>query len=382
MSITPFTIHVPEATLEDLRLRLERTRFPDTLEGVSWEDGVDLLYLQQLVTYWLCVYDWRAAERTLNRLPHYRTQVEALGIHFVHQPGTGPAPLPLLLTHGWPGSFVEFTRLIPLLTDPAAHGGEAQDAFHVVAPSLPGFGFSDAPRRPGMHHVQIAALWVELMQQLGYERFGAQGGDWGAGVSAALGAFHPAQVIGVHLNYVPAQPPAEISTAEDRQALAQRALWQQTEAAYSLLQGTKPQTIGVALDDSPAGLAAWIIEKFRTWSDCGGDVESRFTRDELLTNVMLYWVTRTATSSARLYRERNRTLGAGLVPPHRVEVPTGCAIFPAEIARPPRSWAEASYHITRWTEMPSGGHFAAMEEPEALAAEIRAFFRPLRSAAS
>lgn len=379
MPITPFTIQVPEATLADLRTRLARTRFPDTLEGVSWEDGMDTAYLRELVAYWLDGYDWRAVERKLNAFPQYRAQVEELGIHFIHQPGNGPSPLPLVITHGWPGSIVEFLRIIPLLTDPAAHGGDARDAFHVVAPSLPGYGFSDHPRRPGINHVRVAALWVELMGQLGYDRFGAQGGDWGAGVSAALGAYHPEHLIGVHLNYVPAPLPAEPENEEDRQLLAERARWQQQETGYSQVHATKPQTVGVALNDSPAGLAAWIVEKFRTWSDCGGDVERRFSKDDLLTNVMLYWVTESATSSARMYRERMRAGLASLVPGRRVGVPTGCAIFPAEIARPPRRWAEASYYITRWTEMKAGGHFAAMEEPQALAEDIRAFFRPLRA---
>jgi pimeloyl-ACP methyl ester carboxylesterase len=378
MTITPFRIEVAEAVLEDLRERLGRTRFPDELEGVGWEDGVDPGYLKELVGYWKDRYDWRAAERALNRFPQYRAEVQGLGIHFIHQPGVGPDPLPLVVTHGWPGSVVEFTRIIGPLADPAAHGGEARDAFHVVAPSLPGYGFSDHPKQPGTNPARIAELWVDLMGQLGYRRFGAQGGDWGAAVSTALGGNHPEHLIGVHLNMPigrPPQDPAEY-TEEDRRALAERERWQQQESAYARLQGTKPQTIGTALNDSPAGLAAWIVEKFRTWSDCGGDVESRFSRDDLLTNITIYWVTESPTSSARLYWESARAGGFGTR--KRVEVPVGCAIFPKEIVRGPRSWAERALNVVRWTEMAAGGHFAAMEEPEALVEDIRAFFRPLR----
>ncbi len=382
MQIEPFRIAVPEDVLVDLRTRLARTRFPDEIRGSGWRYGTDLAYLRELVAYWRDRYDWRAEEARLNQLHHFRARVGGLAIHFIHERGVGPRPLPLVVTHGWPGSVAEFTKIIPLLTDPGRHGGDPADAFDVVVPSMPGYGFSERPSTPGMDPERIAALWAELMSGLGYARFGAQGGDWGAIVSTYLGARHAEAVVGVHLNMVVALPPdpanpADGLTQEELIALMQLQQFLEEETGYQRIQGTKPQTLGYALNDSPAGLAAWIVEKFRTWSDCGGDVERRFTKDELLTNVMLYWVTETATSSCRLYFE---AMHAGKFPPTglRVEVPTGCAIFPGEIVKPPRRWAERVYDIRHWTVMPSGGHFAAMEEPEALAEDIRAFFRPLR----
>jgi pimeloyl-ACP methyl ester carboxylesterase len=383
MQIEPFRIAVPEDVLVDLRTRLARTRFPDEIPGSGWRYGTDLAYLRELVAYWRDRYDWRAEEARLNHLHHFRARVGGLAIHFIHERGVGPRPLPLVVTHGWPGSVAEFTKIIPLLTDPGRHGGDPADAFDVVVPSMPGYGFSERPSTPGMDPERIAALWAELMSGLGYARFGAQGGDWGAIVSTYLGARHAEAVVGVHLNMVVALPPdpanpADGLTQEELIALMQLQQFLEEETGYQRIQGTKPQTLGYALNDSPAGLAAWIVEKFRTWSDCGGDVERRFTKDELLTNVMLYWVTETATSSCRLYFE---AMHAGKFPPTglRVEVPTGCAIFPGEIVKPPRRWAERVYAVRRWTVMPSGGHFAAMEEPEALAEDIRAFFRPLRA---
>jgi pimeloyl-ACP methyl ester carboxylesterase len=383
MQIEPFRIAVPEDVLADLRTRLARTRFPDEIPGSGWRYGTDLAYLRELVAYWRDGYDWRAEEARLNQLHHFRARVGGLVVHFVHERGMGPRPLPLVVTHSWPGSVAEFTKIIPLLTDPGRHGGDPADAFDVVAPSMPGYGFSERPSTPGMDPERIAALWAELMAGLGYARFGAQGGDWGAIVSTYLGARHAGAVVGVHLNMVVALPPdpanpADGLTQEELIPLMQLQQFLEEETGYQRIQGTKPQTLGYALNDSPAGLAAWIVEKFRSWSDCGGDIERRFTKDELLTNVMLYWVTETATSSCRLYFE---AMHAGKFPPTglRVEVPTGCAIFPGEIVKPPRRWAERVYDVRRWTVMPSGGHFAAMEEPEALAEDIRAFFRPLRS---
>ncbi|HLK13130.1 MAG TPA: epoxide hydrolase [Candidatus Binatia bacterium] len=383
MQIEPFRIAVPDDMLVDLRARLARTRFPDEIAGSRWRYGTDLAFLRELVAYWRDGYDWRAEEARLNRLHHFRARVGGLGIHFVHERGVGPKPLPLVVTHGWPGSVAEFTKIIPLLTDPGGHGGDPADAFDVVAPSMPGYAFSERPSTPGMDPERIAALWAELMALLGYARFGAQGGDWGAMVSTYLGARHASAVVGIHLNMVVALPPdpanpADGLTQEELIPLMQLQQFLEEETGYQRIQGTKPQTLGYALNDSPAGLAAWIVEKFRTWSDCGGDVERRFTKDELLTNVMLYWVTETATSSCRLYFE---AVHAGKFPPSglRVDVPTGCAIFPGEIIKPPRRWAERAYDVRRWSVMPSGGHFAAMEEPRALAEDIRAFFRPLRS---
>ena len=383
MDVQPFRIEVPEAALSDLRERLSRTRFPDEIPGSGWTYGTNLAYLRELVAYWRERYDWRAAEAALNRFPQFRARAGGLGIHFIHQRGVGPKPLPLVITHGWPGSVAEFAEIIGPLAAPARHGGDPRDAFDVVAPSMPGYGFSDHPAEPGMTPERIAAIWVELMRGLGYERFGAQGGDWGAMVTTYLGARHAAQLIGIHLNMVLAfpedtkNPSLDGVDAEELAGLMQAREFLKEETGYQRIQGTKPQTLAYALNDSPAGLAGWIVEKFRTWSDCDGDVERRFTKDQLLTNVMLYWLTETANSSCRLYYE---AMHAGQFGPRdlRVEVPTGCAIFPRELVKPPRVWAERVFNVERWTRMPSGGHFAAMEEPKALVDDIRAFFRPLR----
>jgi microsomal epoxide hydrolase len=382
MHIEPFRIAVPDPVLTDLRERLARTRFPDEIPGSDWGYGTALAYMRELVPYWKDRYDWRAAEARLNALPQFRGEVGGLRIHFIHQRGKGPKPFPLVITHGWPGSVAEFVKIIGPLTDPGAHGGDAADAFDIVCPSMPGYGFSDHPREPGMDPERIAALWAELMAGLGYPRFGAQGGDWGSMVTTYLGYRHPAVVAGIHLNMVIAFPPdpanpADGLTQDELIPLMEAQQFLKEETGYQRIQGTKPQTLSYALNDSPAGLAAWIVEKFRTWSDCGGEVERRFSKDELLTNVMFYWVTETANSSCRLYCE---TIRADKFPPSnfRVEVPTGCAIFPREILRPPRAWAEKLYNVKRWTPMPAGGHFAAMEEPALLVDDIRAFFRPLR----
>ena len=383
MHVAPFTIAVPESVLTDLLARLARTRLPDEITGSAWGYGSDLTYVRELVAYWRDRYDWRAEERRLNALKHFRATVGGLGIHFVHERGVGPKPLPLVITHGWPGSVAEFTKIIGPLTDPARHGGDANDAFDVVCPSMPGYGFSDHATSPGMDPERIAALWRELMLGLGYQRFGAQGGDWGAMVSMYLGARHADVVAGVHLNMVVAFPPdpanpADGLTQDQLIGLMKLQEFLKEETGYQQIQGTKPQTLGYALNDSPAGLAAWIVEKFRTWSDCDGNIERRFTKDELLTNIMLYWVTESATSSCRLYFEARH---ADKFPPKdlHITVPTGCAIFPHEIIKPPRPWVEKTMNVQRWTEMTAGGHFAAMEEPRALVEEVRAFFRPLRA---
>lgn len=377
----PFRIAVPQTVLDDLKTRLKQARWPDEVEGAGWDYGTNLAYLRSLVSYWQNEFDWRAKETQLNQWAHYRADVDGLGIHFIHEHGRGPKPLPLIITHGWPGSFFEMYKLLPMLTNPVAYGADPADAFDVIVPSLPGFGFSDHPRRRGIANSQTAELWARLMTDiLGYQRFGAAGGDIGAGVTQRLALAHPERVIGIHLNYLGASAapsePAELSEAE-RRYLREVEQWSATEGAYSKLHATKPQTLASALNDSPLGLAAWIVEKFRAWSDCAGEVERRFSKDELLTNIMLYWVTETIGSSIRIYYENAHTLSP-LRPGQRIEVPAGFALFPKEIGQPPREWAERTLRIQRWTQMPRGGHFAALEEPTLLAEELRAFFRPLR----
>ena len=383
MAIENFRIRVPEAVLTDLARRIDATRWPDTIADADWDYGSNLAYMKSLADYWRNRYDWRRHEAALNELPQYRLSVDGFNVHFVHVRGKGPAPMPLIISHGWPGSFMEMVKLIPRLTDPAAHGGKEEDAFDVVVPSLPGYGFSDRPGERGMDPHRIAVLWARLMTEIGYKRFAAQGGDWGSVISIALGLDHPQRILGLHLNYIAGRflfggtlnPPKTDETAHAY--LGELRGWWDREGGYSHIQGTKPQTLGYGLNDSPVALAAWIIEKFRTWSDCGGDVESVFTRDELLTNVMIYWVTETINSSTRLYYE-SRQKPLSLSPANRVNPPVGVAVFPKEIAQPPRALAERGLNIARWTEMPRGGHFAAMEQPELLAKDIQEFFRALR----
>ena len=378
-----FAIQIPDGVLADLKYRLESTRWPDEIEQAGWDYGANLSSIRSLADYWRQQYDWRSQEAALNRWPHYLMSLDGYRVHFLHVRGKGAAPLPLIITHGWPGSFVEMLKIVPLLTDPEAHGGRAEDAFDVVVPSLPGFGFSDRPRQGGMDPQRIAELWTRLMHNLGYERFGAQGGDWGSTVSIALGLEHAPRMIGVHLNYIAGRflfggtlndSPADEAS---RTYLAKLRAWFDIEGGYSHQQGTRPQTLAYGLNDSPVGLAAWIVEKFNAWSDCDGNAENIFTRDELLTNVMIYWVTQTIASSTRLYYE-SRLRPLSLSPTHRVTPPVGVAVFPKEIPLPPRAVAERGLNIVRWTEMPEGGHFAALEQPERLAQDVREFFRPLR----
>ena len=378
-AIVPFKIHVPDEVLRDLKERLARTRFPNEIEGSGWDYGTNLGYLKELVAYWREKFDWREQERRLNQLDQFKTNIDGLDIHFVHQRSKEPNAMPLVLTHGWPGSFFEFTKVIGPLTDPVRHGGRPEDAFHVVAISLPGYGFSDKPREPGFSPERMAGIIARLMARLGYSRYGAQGGDWGGIISRLLAINDASHVAGLHLNFCTAgappgsDPNAGVPAAELERTRARQA-FMANERGYSEIQGTKPQTLGYGLNDSPAGLAAWIVEKFRTWCDCDGDVEKKFTKDELLTNVTIYWATQTIASSARLYYESRRATGTQA----RVEVPTGCALFPQEITVPPRRWVEARYNLRRWTEMPRGGHFAALEQPELLVGDIREFFRDLR----
>jgi microsomal epoxide hydrolase len=378
----PFTLRVPDEAIADLRDRLARTRFPDQAPGDPWAYGTDVGYLRQLVEYWRGAFDWRAEEARLNAFPQYKVPLCGIDLHFLHVPGKGPAPCPLLLLHGWPGSVFEFLELIPRFTDPARFGGDPADAFTVVAPSLPGYGLSFKPGQPRFGVEEIADCVAELMHgALGYTSFAVQGGDWGAITASRLGYAHPEKLIGIHLNLLPIrrdQQDVADPNPEEQAYLDQRATWLRDETGYQWIQGTKPQTLAFALSDSPAGLAAWIVEKFRTWSDCGGNVETVFTRDRLLANISFYWFTGAIGSSFwPYYAVRHRPWP---VPDGRtVDVPTGYAQFPAEILRPPRSLAERTYtDIRRWTAMPRGGHFAALEQPEALANEVREFFRPLR----
>jgi pimeloyl-ACP methyl ester carboxylesterase len=383
MKVQTFRLHVPEQTLSELNSRLAQTRWPDAIVNSAWDYGASLSYMQEIADYWRAQFDWRAQEESINDFNHFRAEIDGSSIHFIHERGRGQNPLPILITHGWPGSFVEMLKIIPPLVDPASHGGAAEDSFDVVVPSLPGYGFSDRPTRPGMNAFRIAELWAQLMDGLGYSRFGAQGGDWGASVTTCLGLKYSAKLVGLHLNYIPGSykpflgPGARtFSAAEDAFLKAQES-WLQAEGGYAHVQATKPQTLGFALNDSPAGLAAWIIEKFRDWSDCDGDVERRFTKDELLTNVMIYWTTQTIHSSMHLYYEgRQRPLH--FKADDFVESPCAIAKFLKEAPFPPRDWVERGYNVKRWTEFPRGGHFASMEEPELLVEDIRAFFRPLR----
>ena len=378
-AITPYTIRVPDAVLTDLKTRLAMTRFPDEIAGSGWDYGTNLAYLKELVAYWQTRFDWRAQERRLNQLPQYTTNIDGLEIHFVHQRSPVPAAMPLALTHGWPGSIFEFTKIIGPLTDPARHGGQAADAFHVVAISLPGFGFSGRPDARGYSPERMAGIIATLMARLGYTRYGVQGGDWGGIISRIVALKDPTHVAGLHLNFCTAgappgdNPNADVPAAE-LTLMQERNAYMENERGYQQIQATKPQTLGYGLNDSPAGLAAWIIEKFRSWCDCDGDIEKKFTKDELLTNVMIYWATQTAASSTRIYYE-NRVAGGVQ---GRVTVPTACALFPKEITTPPRKWVEARYNLVRWTPMPRGGHFAALEEPVLLVDDIRAFFRTIR----
>ena len=354
----PFHVEVPDSVLADLRERLRRTRYPNAVQGTGWDAGTDLAYLHELVHYWIQGFDWRAQEARINAFEQSTTTVEGQRIHLIHARSPEPSAVPLLLVHGWPGSIVEFLDVIGPLTDPAAHGGDPADAFHVVAPSLPGYTFSGPTVESGWNPRRIAAAFVEIMSALGYERYGAQGGDWGSVVTSNVADLAADRVLGLHLNFVVARPPAEGRaplTDDEQRAMDSMQEWRRTGVGYQEIQGTKPQTLGYGLEDSPAGLAAWIIEKFRAWSDCGGEIERSFTKDQLLTNVTAYWATATATSSTRLYYE-TRQAGRSALPAGFIGVPTGIANFPAEITRMPRAWVEAAYNVVHWTEPVSYTH--------------------------
>src|ERR1017187_4034428 len=387
MPVQTFRVHVPQPVLDDLQKRLTRIRWIIGVEGTGWDHGTSLDYLKELVDYWATRFDWRAQEDAINRFPHFRAEIDDFGVHFIHERGKGENPLPIILTHGYPDSFLRFSKLIPLLTDPRQHGGDAADAFDVIVPSLPGYGYSDKPAKQGMAF-QSGDLWNRLMTEaLGYKRFAAHGGDWGSSVTEQLARSHSHSVVGIHLTDVPFahmfQKPNHLSTREEK-FLAEAEKWQQKAGAYAMIQGTRPQSLAHGLNDSPAGLAAWMVEKFREWSDCGGDVEQRFTKDELLTNIMIYWVTGTINSSFLPYYDFANAGPMTWIAEKVKEwagssaVPAAFAMFPKDIVPAPREWAERFFNVQRWTEMPRGGHFAAMEEPELLAQDIREFSRPFR----
>ena len=380
--ITPFTFHVPNDDIADLRARLARTRLPDQTPGEPWAYGTDLAYLRTLITYWRDHFDWRAQEARLNAFPQFMVNLHGIDLHYLHVPGKGPDPNPLLLLHGWPGSVFEFMDIIPRLTDPARFGGDAKDAVTVIAPSLPGYGLSFQPNQKRFGIAAMADCFADLMTQvLGYRKFASQGGDWGAFTTSALAVRHADKLVGIHLNMLsvhPNLPPPANPTAEERQYAAEVALWAKEDTGYIQIQGTRPQTLAYGLTDSPAGLAAWIAEKFHIWTDHPGDFETVVPRDHLLANISLYWFTGAIGSSFWPYYDRLH--GPWPIPDGKtVDVPTGYSAFPKEIRRPPRSIGGKIYtDIRQWTVMPKGGHFAALEQPEALATDVLNFLRPLR----
>ena len=384
-AIQPFTIAIPDSALEDLQSRLSNTRWPDQINDVSWEYGTEKSALQEIVTYWQDEYSWRDQEATLNAMDQYTTEVDGLDMHFIHQRAANSDAIPLLLVHGWPGSIAEFTHLIPQLANPEAHGGAASDAFHVIAPSLPGFGFSEKPATEGYSPERIALVLAELMATLGYEQYALAGGDWGGIINRHLANHYPERLIALHSNFVLAAPPEDPAqrdqaTAEELALRESRANFMRNELAYQQIQGTKPQSLGYGLNDSPVGLAAWIVEKFHGWTDmpqgADGDLDDYFAKDDLLTNISIYWFTETITSSMRIYYENRNT--PTIKPMEYISVPTGGAIYPAEMYQTPRAWAEASYNIQHWTEMPAGGHFAALEQTETYLQDLRRFFQAFR----
>jgi pimeloyl-ACP methyl ester carboxylesterase len=378
----PFRLHVSDETLEDLRERLTRVRWPDEPPGAPWSSGASVAYLRELVRYWRDGFDWRAEEAGLNQFRQFKAPLGGIDLHFIHEEGKGPKPMPLLISHGWPGSIVEFHKLLPMLTDPTRFGADPADAFTVVAPSLPGYTLSFAPGQKRFGVAAIAQVFASLMTDvLGYPRFAAQGGDWGGFIASRLAFQFPELLIGIHLNLLAVRRDPKMlenPTAEEKIFLDELNLFLKEETGYQWIHGTKPTTLAFGLTDSPAGLAAWIVEKFHSWTDCHGDIETAVSRDEMLANIMLYWATGAIGSSFWPYYDR---LHAGWPIPEgeRIATPMGYAEFPKEILHPPRSVAEGVYaNIQRWTVMEKGGHFAALEQPEALAREVRAFFRPLR----
>lgn len=375
--IESFVLNVADDVLTDLHRRLDNTRWPEPETVSNWSQGVPLTHLQVLLRYWRNDYDWRRCEARLNSLGQFRTRIDDVDIHFLHVPSANPDALPLLLTHGWPGSVIEFLKVIGPLTDPEAHGGDARDAFHVVIPSLPGYGFSSSPSGTGWGVARIASAWDTLMTRLGYERYVAQGGDWGAAVTTAMGQQRPRGLLAIHLNLplVLPEPPYDNLSADEARMLDAMVQYQQGQAAYAMQQMSYPQTLGYGLADSPAGQAAWIFEKLAFWADCDSDPGNVFSQDEMLDNIMLYWLGNNGASSARLYWESFAD-GFGA---RQLDLPVGCSIFPKEIYQAARSWAERCMsQLIYWNEVEQGGHFAAFEQPELFVREIRNCFRLVR----
>ena len=385
MQIVPFQVDIPQAALNDLQNRLANTRLPDQIPGASWEYGAERGYVEELLTYWANEFDWRVQEARINAFDQFTTPIDGVDMHFIHQRSTDPDAIPLMIVHGWPGSISEFLDIIPPLTDPAEHGGNVEDSFHIVAPSLPGFGFSGIPEARGYNPERIAHMLAVLMERLGYESYAIAGGDWGAIINRHLANHYPERLIGLHSNMIIVAPPEDedqrnSADPEELALTSARATYMRNETGYQAIQGTKPQTLGYGLADSPAGVAAWIVEKFHGWSDLpqgpDGDLDDNFSKDDLLTNISIYWFTGTITSSTRIYYENRNTPAEK--PIEYIDVPTGVAIFPAEIYLAPRAWVEAAYDLRHWAVMPRGGHFAALEQPELYLNDLREFFRLLR----
>ncbi len=383
--IIPFEIAVPDSAISDLQHRLANTRLPDQIANTTWEYGTDSNYLRELLDYWQNDFDWREQEAALNQFDQFKTEIDGLEIHFIHQLAQNPDAMPLMIVHGWPGSVAEFSKIIGPLTDPESHGGTRADSFHVIAPSLPGFGFSERPNQPGYSAEKIAHILAALMQRLGYQQYAIAGGDWGAIINRHLANNYPERLTGLHSTMVLAAAPEDENqrnsvTATERDLRSARGAYMQNEVAYQQIQRTKPQSLGYGLNDSPAGLAAWIVEKFHGWTDmpqdASGHLDNHFTRDELLTNISIYWFTQTITSSTRIYYESNKTPVAKAIA--YIDVPTGVAVYPAEIYITPKSWVEASYDLRHYALMEKGGHFAALEQPQSYVNELNTFFRLLR----
>lgn len=383
MQVNPFLVSISQDILDDLYDRLKRTRWPDEIEGSGWRYGANLAYMKELAEYWLNEFDWRAQEKKINSFANYRTSIDGLHIHFIHEHGKGTNPIPLLISHGWPSSFVEMLEIIPMLTDPVRYGGSASDSFDVIVPSVPGFGFSDRPLKAGMTRWRVAEMWAKLMDGLGYKKFGLHANDIGAVISGWLALDFPERTIGLH-TMMPTFPPPSFDETQPPMTETEKAFkaivdaWDQEEGGYDAIQRTRPQTLAYGLNDSPVGLMSWIIEKWFAWTDPNGNIEDYFSKDELLTHVTIYWVTQTANSSMRSYFEREHDTRR-LKPDQKISVPTGIALSTEAVEHAPREWAQRRYaDIRHWTEFSSGGHFMASESPEILAADIRDFFRQLR----